>query len=55
MDVCHVLLKRPWLFDKRVTYDGYLNTYSFNKDDKKIPLSLLGPYQLPKHKPLKTP
>ena len=30
MDACHILLGRPWLFDRRVIYDGYANTYSFN-------------------------
>lgn len=36
MDVCHVLLGRPWLFDMRVTHDGFRNTYSFVKDKRKI-------------------
>jgi len=26
MDACHVLLGRPWLFDRHVTHDGRLNT-----------------------------
>lgn len=38
MDACHILLWRPWLFDRRVIYDGYANTYSFNKDGYKITL-----------------
>ena len=44
MDVCHVLLGRPWLLERRVTHGGYLNTNSFTKDVKKITLSLLTPY-----------
>ena len=39
MDACHVLLGRPWLFDRRVMHDGYKNTYSFSKDGKKIVLT----------------
>ena len=44
MDVCHVLLGRPWLFARRVTHDGYLNTYLFTKDGKTITLSSLAPH-----------
>ena len=51
MDACHILLGRPWLFDRRVTHDGYLNTYSFSKDGKQITLAPLSPSKLPKHKP----
>ena len=51
MDACHVLLGRPWLFDRRVTHDGYLNTYSFSKDGKRITLAPLSPSKLTKHKP----
>jgi len=36
MDACHLLLGRPWLFDRKVISNGYLNTYSFTKDGKKI-------------------
>ncbi|KAJ0566766.1 putative transcription factor interactor and regulator CCHC(Zn) family [Helianthus annuus] len=38
MDACHVLLGRPWLFDRRVVHDGYKNTYSFTKNDRIITL-----------------
>ncbi|KAL5770417.1 hypothetical protein ACOSP7_014571 [Xanthoceras sorbifolium] len=27
--VCHLLLGRPWLYDRRVVYDGFKNSYSF--------------------------
>ena len=47
-------LGRLWLFDMRVTHDGYLHTYSFTKDGMKITLSPLAPHQLPKHKPPKS-
>lgn len=32
MDACHLLLGRPWQYDRQVLYDGYANTYSFVKD-----------------------
>ena len=41
MDACHVLLGRPWLFDRRVIHDGRMNTYTFHKDQKKITLTPL--------------
>ena len=47
MDVCHLILGRPWLYDRKVMHDGYLNTYSFSKDGKKIILAPLSPSQLP--------
>jgi len=50
MDACHILLGRPWLFDRRVTHDGYLNTYSFTKDNKRITLAPLSPSKIIKHK-----
>ena len=54
MDACHVLLGRPWLFDRRVLHDGFLNTYTFTKDGKKITLAPLSPSQLTKSKPQKS-
>jgi hypothetical protein len=41
MIVCHMLLGRPWLYDRRVLYDGYANTYSFNFQGKKFVLDPL--------------
>jgi len=58
MNVCHVLLGKPWLHDRRVTYDGYLKTSSFVKDGKKVTLTPLALHQMPKHKsskPTETP
>ncbi|GJX68055.1 putative CCCH-type zinc finger family protein [Tanacetum coccineum] len=40
MDACHLLLRRPWQFDRRTVHDGMRNTYSFDKDGDKI---VLGP------------
>ena len=55
MDACHMLLGRPWLFDRKVTNNGYLNTYSFMKDGKKITLAPLSPSQLHKQPSTKKP
>jgi len=41
MYACHVLLGRPWLFDRRVFHDGRMNTYTLHKDQKKITLTPL--------------
>ena len=38
MDACHLLLGRPWLYDRKVMYDGFLNTYSFSFNSTKITL-----------------
>ena len=43
MDRCHLLLGRPWQYDKRVVYDGYKNTYSFSKDRQRVVLAHLKP------------
>jgi len=53
MDAYHMLLGRPWLFDRKVTHNGYLNTYSFTKDGKKVTLASLTPSQLQNAKPQK--
>jgi hypothetical protein len=41
MTVCYMLLGRLWLYDQRVLYDGYANTYSFNFQGKKFVLDPL--------------
>ena len=43
MDVCHLLLGRPWKYDRKVIYDGFKNTYTFRKDGHKIVLAPLKP------------
>jgi len=50
MDAYHVLLGRPWMFDRRVTHDGFLNTYSLSKGGKKIALKPLSLSELLKSK-----
>jgi hypothetical protein len=38
MIVCHMLLGRPWLYDRKVSYNDYANTYSFQYKGKKLML-----------------
>ena len=41
MDVCHILLGRPWKYDKSMSNDDRNNTYTVEKDGRKhtlIPL-----------------
>ncbi|XP_013624018.1 PREDICTED: uncharacterized protein LOC106329985 [Brassica oleracea var. oleracea] len=38
MDACHLLLGRPWEYDRCVLHDGFLNTYSFQFINKKFVL-----------------
>jgi hypothetical protein len=35
MDVCHVLLVRPWKFDINVIHDGRKNTYTLENNGRK--------------------
>ena len=46
MDAGHILLGRPWQFDRKVHYDGFLNRYSFMKYRRKITLTLLSPREV---------
>ena len=41
MTICHMLLGHPWLYDRKVLYDGYTNTYSFSFKGKKFVLDPL--------------
>lgn len=38
MDVAHVILGRPWQYDRRTLHDGFANTYSFTFHGRKITL-----------------
>jgi len=49
MDACHLLLGRPWQYDRRAHHDCYANTYSFVKDGVKIKLTPLPPSGLDKN------
>jgi hypothetical protein len=48
MDTCHILLGRPWLFDRSVIHDGRANTYTLIHNQKKIILIPLAPSFRPK-------
>ena len=48
MDACHLLLGRPWQYDREVQYDGRKNTYSFMFSSTKI---VLLPCKEIEHKP----
>ena len=41
MDVCHVLLGRPWQYDRNVVHDGRMNTYTLEKDGNTHTLLLI--------------
>ncbi|XP_022871063.1 uncharacterized protein LOC111390275 [Olea europaea var. sylvestris] len=41
MQASHILLGRPWQFDRKVTHDGYRNRYRFVKDERSITLAPL--------------
>ncbi|XP_071923174.1 uncharacterized protein [Coffea arabica] len=46
IQACHILLGRPWQFDKGVTFDGVTNKYSFKQGEKRIVLVPLTPSQV---------
>lgn len=47
MDACHLLLGRPWDFDRKVTHDGYLNTYTLRFNDRNFTLKPTTPQLQP--------
>jgi hypothetical protein len=34
MDLCHILLGRPWQFERKVIHDGRENTYTLEKNGR---------------------
>ena len=46
MMVCHMLLVRPWQYDKGAIHDGRSNTYSFKWQDKSYVLCPMTPSQI---------
>ncbi|PHT34182.1 hypothetical protein CQW23_25982 [Capsicum baccatum] len=46
MQACHLLLGRPWKYDKSTKNDGRLNTYSLVHGGKKFTLHPLSPFQV---------
>ncbi|KAJ4715126.1 Transposon Ty3-I Gag-Pol polyprotein [Melia azedarach] len=45
MHTGHLLLCRPWQFDRKVTHDGYKNHYSFVMNNRTVVLTPLKPLQ----------
>ncbi|KAK9732688.1 hypothetical protein RND81_04G015300 [Saponaria officinalis] len=43
MDACHILLGRPWAFDRDIVHFGRSNTYSFRHDGRRVTLTPLAP------------
>jgi len=46
MDVAHILLGCPWLYDRNVSYNGRENTYTFRYMNKNITLNPCRPREL---------
>jgi hypothetical protein len=46
MHAGHILLGRPWQYDRRAIHDGFKNMYSFVKEGKTINLAPLTPSQV---------
>ncbi|XP_073054076.1 uncharacterized protein [Primulina eburnea] len=46
MHACHVLLGRPWQYDRRVSHDGFKNKYSFVLKKETVVLLPLSPKQV---------
>ncbi|XP_071914061.1 uncharacterized protein [Coffea arabica] len=46
MQASHIILGRPWQFDRQVTFDGMTNKYSFLYNSKKVTLAPLSPKQV---------
>jgi hypothetical protein len=44
----HLLLGRPWQYDRKIKYDGFKNTYFFEKDGVKVLLVPLKMVHVPK-------
>ena len=55
MDACHLLLGRPWQYDRKTKHNGYTNTYTLNHNGKRKELIPLPPHQAIPPKPTKTP
>ncbi|KAJ9159662.1 hypothetical protein P3X46_025149 [Hevea brasiliensis] len=42
----HILLGRPWQYDRKVVHDGFRNRYSFDHDGRRVTLAALSPAQV---------
>ena len=41
MDACHILLGKPWQFDREMVYDGRTNSILFKKGGKNFEIQSL--------------
>ena len=48
MNACHLLLRRPWQYDRKTIHYGFKNTYSFELNGVKITLVPLRMIHVPK-------
>ena len=55
MDACHLLLGRPWQYDKKTKHNGYTNTYTLRHEGKKKELVPLPPHKSVPPKATKPP
>ncbi|KAI5673464.1 hypothetical protein M9H77_13828 [Catharanthus roseus] len=46
MQACHLLLGRPWQFDRKSLHNGEKNTYSFVNDGRTFTMNPLTPQQV---------
>ena len=46
MHASHLLLGRPWQFDRKAIHDGFRNRFTIVKDGKTITLVTLSPKQI---------
>ena len=46
MEACHLLLGRPWQYDRRVMHDGFTNKFTFVHKDRKTTLAPLAPREV---------
>ncbi|XP_013639562.1 PREDICTED: uncharacterized protein LOC106344799 [Brassica oleracea var. oleracea] len=46
LEASHILLGRPWLFDKRAVHDGFTNRHTFTHKEKQITLVPLSPQEV---------
>jgi len=46
MHTSHLLLGRPWQFDRKAKYDGFSNRYTLKKDGRIYILTLLSPKEV---------
>ena len=46
MEACHILLGRPWQFDRKVIHNGLTNEISLTHNGKKFVLQPLTPIQV---------